>query len=118
MPNCCKCLSRVLAVPPEDFRANLERFATLCKRENIQLVFIGEACLCNLEQYKEIMKNIASEQKVSYFDANQKLSECNLPETDLFFDTVHLTIKGNACIASVIKNHLLGNSILPGSENE
>lgn len=111
-------LSRVLAVPPEDFRANLERFATLCKRENIQLVFIGEACLCNLEQYKEIMKNIASEQKVSYFDANQKLSECNLPETDLFFDTVHLTIKGNACIASVIKNHLLGNSILPGSENE
>lgn len=108
-------LSKVWAVPPEDFRNNLEQFALLCKKHDVQFVLVGEACLCNLEQYKEIMMEVATKQNIPYFDANQKLSQCGLSDNEIFLDVVHLTEKGNVCLASVIRNHLLNSNLLPAS---
>lgn len=106
-------LSRKSSVPPEDFISNLEIFNALCKKNGITFLIFGEACRCDLSQYKKLMDQTAKNSGVFYLDANQKIGDCNLKDEELFTDFLHLTPKGNECIAGIISGALFRNHLLP-----
>jgi len=103
----------VHAVPLDDFRDNLNEFVSLCRRDNIQLVFIGEACRRDLSRYKKVMAAIARQEKIPYHDANEGLMRCAANPDELFIDDVHLTIPGNECTAGIIADLVEREKLLP-----
>jgi len=100
-------------VPLEDYRENLESFVGLCRQEAISLILVGEAAQATLDPQKAVMASVASAYHLPYIDANDGFYRCtdNIPE--MFLDNVHLTIKGNICVAQTIIDLLTTQNLLP-----
>ncbi len=103
----------VPAVPLADFARNLGEFADECARAGVRPVFVGEGVRIDIDDYKAVMRRVATQRGVPYIDAQPILAACG-PIDALVFDTVHLTAEGGRCLGAGLARELELRGLLVG----
>jgi len=115
-------------VPPDEFRANLQRLVGIAKKHTSKIIFLGltpvddskvDPCPWvpersyrneNVKKYNQIIKEECSKNKVDFFEIFEKFSQAD--NKKLLIDGVHPNTQGHELIFEIVKDYLIKKKII------